>query len=231
MSDLSERIDVAIIATNSDTRLAVLQELVRTKRVSALILEKVVFPTLAEFDAAITLGIPAWVNCFRRAVPLYQSLRKRLAGRSWSLVVEGGEWGLGCNAVHYVDLCAFLAASETFASDGRLDSEILASKRKGFVEFTGRIFGSCGKCGFELIAHAGSTQPATVSIDGHAIDEAALPLQSALTHLLVEEILATGTSSLPTLEQARAMHAPLLGLFLRHLEQVTGTRLARCPIT
>jgi len=231
IADLSERIDVAIIATNSDVRLAVLQELVEKKRVGALILEKVVFQSDAEFALASTLGAPAWVNCFRRALPGFADLRSQLRGEPWSLSVEGGAWGLGCNAVHYLDLCAFLADSDEFAVDAALDPKILASKRPGFVEFTGRIRGTCGNHGFEFVAHPGSAEPPKVRIGGRAIDETSLPLQSELTHLLVEEILATSRSSLPTLAQSRAAHAPLLELFTRHLERMTGQRPARCPVT
>ncbi|HUQ26118.1 MAG TPA: hypothetical protein VM140_10625, partial [Burkholderiales bacterium] len=202
------------------------QELIRTRRVDAVILEKVVFQSLPEFDAAMALGVPAWVNCFRRAVPPYAGSRGR------SLTVDGGQWGLGCNAVHYLDLCAFLAGTDEFViDDASLDPEILQSKRRGFFEFTGRIRGSCGNVGFELVARAGSDEPATVRIDGAVVDESALPLQSNLTHLLVDEILATGRSPLPTLEQSRAAHAPLLELFSVHLERMTGQRPARCPIT
>jgi len=147
--------------------------------------------------------------------------------------VEGGQWGLGCNAVHYVDLCAFLAGSDEIGVDSasELDRAILASKRPKFLEFTGRIRGACGAHRFELIAHAGSDEPATLRINGRSVDESGLPLQSELTHLLVEEILATGSSSLPTLVQARAVHAPLLELFTEHLARVTGERPARCPVT
>ena len=242
ISDLSERLDVVIVATSSDTRLAVMQELLRTKNVGAFILEKVVFQSRQEFDAAMQAlgarGAAAWVNCFRRALPLYAGLREQLAREpGWSLTVDGGQWGLGCNAVHYVDLCAFLAGSDEIRLDpgSALDPAVLASKRPGFVEFTGTIRGSCGAHRFELIARAGSDEgPAVrIGVSGRtlAVDESSLPLQSELTQKLVEEILASGRSSLPTLEQSRAAHLPLLDLFAGHLERVTGKRPARCPIT
>src|SRR5262245_21216233 len=42
-SELSGEIDVAIVATNSDTRLSALRELLHTHQVGAVILEKVAF--------------------------------------------------------------------------------------------------------------------------------------------------------------------------------------------
>ena len=234
LSQLSQRIDVAIVATNSDTRFAVVHELVRTKRVRCLILEKVAFQsgdefarTLAELDAR---GIAAWVNCFRRAVPLYSRLRSELKG-PLIITVEGGEWGLGCNSVHYLDLFAFLTRCAPIVVSSQLDAEVLPSKRAGFVEFTGRISSRCGPHQLELVARRGSAAAPVLRIQRQTVDESGLPLTSELTHKLVEQILDEGRSDLPTLRESYAVHAPLLDLFSAHLERATGVRYARCPVT
>ena len=250
MAELSDTIDVAIVATNSDTRFDVLHELLSKKHVRALILEKVVFQSAEQFDRAIaelaSRQIPAWVNCFRRALPAYQHLRERIT-TPISLTVTGGEWGLGCNAVHYVDLCAFLAGAEEVAiTRAELDAAVLESRRPGFVEFTGRIEGHCADHRFELVAQAGSAATERVTIatnDGALLAEEVgstvnvggvetrIPYQSELTDKLVEEILRDGKSALPTLEQSYRIHAPLLEVFTRRLERTRGAPYARCPIT
>ena len=262
LSHLSDSIDVAIIATNSDVRFSVLKELLSIKRVGALLLEKVVFQTSREFESAIEAltasGVPAWVNCFRRTLPFYRRLRTLFGTeRALTVSVKGGEWGLGCNAVHYVDLFAFLTGGEDLSIDERceLDSAVLASRRPGFVEFTGRLSANCGQHRLDLMARAGSQEPAQICIVGSGttvqIDETRsvaitystsslekrleetfnLPLQSELTQGLVEEILDRGESALPTIKEAYAVHAPLLTHFTRHLELVTGDSYFRCPIT
>ncbi len=246
ISQLSAAIDVALIATNADNRLAVVQELIRTKQVGALILEKVVFQAPRDFATALAelghLGIPAWVNCWRRFLPYYRNLRDSIGGSALSMTVDGGDWGLGCNAVHYVDLCAFLCGDGDVRIDGasQLDPAIRPSKRAGFLEFTGRLSGRCGeRHRFELAARAGSTDGVTITLQSsrgtdvidEAAGEAAVPLQSELTHRLVEEILERRESSLPSLEESYRVHAPLLEHFAAHLEHVTGRRYERVPIT
>jgi len=241
-SRLSAAIDVAIVATNSDTRFDVVSRLLREKRVRALILEKVVFQSATEFESALAElarhSIPAWVNCWRRALPVYRDLRLHDINMS----VHGGEWGLGCNAVHYVDLCAFLGGSDDVRVQAELDTEIQPGRRAGFSEFTGRISGTCGPHRFELVAQRGSAEPETMRI-GTTVEErgqsvtvggaapVTMPYQSELTHKLVEEILERGASSLPTLAESYRIHKPLLELFTKHLERTTGRSYPRCPIT
>jgi predicted dehydrogenase len=242
IAELSDAIDVAVIATNADNRLAVLQELIRSKRVGALILEKVVFQAPGDFATALAElrahGVPAWVNCWRRFLPLYSGLRDAIGSAPLSMTVDGGEWGMGCNAVHYLDLCAFLGGDDRVRIDApsKLGAELRPSKRAGFIEFAGRLTGQCGeRHRFELVARAGSSDAATISLQygglTHVVDETGLPLQSKLTHRLVEEILDRGDSSLPNLEESYRVHAPLLEHFAAHLEAVTGRRYNHCPIT
>ena len=263
IADLSDAIDVAIVATNADVRFSVVSELIGRKRVRFLILEKVAFQSALEFESVLeqllSREIGAWVNCFRRTLPAYADLKKSIARESAiSFTVDGGNWGLGCNAVHYLDLCGYLTGERTFHLDPRsaLDDRILASKRHGFVEFTGRILGRCGAAhSFELRSRPDSSRATTIHIEGRGlcadIDELngtlsvvapdapqeartcklGIPLQSAMTNLVVEEILRFGRSKLPSLAESYAAHAPLLRIFSNHLEKLTGEQRINCPIT
>lgn len=58
----------------------------------------------------------------------------------------GGDWGLGCNAIHFLDLLTFFTRKVDFELDiSHLDSEIRVSKKERFVEFTGFLLGKCRK--------------------------------------------------------------------------------------
>jgi hypothetical protein len=83
----------------------------------------------------------------------YQTLRKQFAGKPITFEVTGGEWGLGCNAIHFLDLFVFLAADRvgvrlpnTDSASVRiteecLDPVIYDARRNGYVEFCGEICG------------------------------------------------------------------------------------------
>ena len=119
---LKRPVALAIIATNADVRRNVIEELVSNSRVKYLILEKVVFQSVAHFEAVIPLlkekGIQAWVNCSRRMFPFFRELKKRTVNAPQiSLTVEGSHWGLGCNTIHMLDLLAFLTEQTKFEFD------------------------------------------------------------------------------------------------------------------
>ena len=50
------------------------------------------------------------VDTARRAFPIYQQIRDYFADDPIvHMDVRGGDWGLACNAIHFLDLLSFLA--------------------------------------------------------------------------------------------------------------------------
>lgn len=255
----ADRIDFAVIATGANCRLAVLRELLATRAVRALLLEKVLFQSVAELDEASALlaasAVPAWVNCPRRQFPGYRTLRDRLAGEgALRLQVAGHNWGLACNAIHFIDLWAFLSGRH----DYRLDAEGLGasfpSKRPGFLEIAGRLAGGDGETRFELAVSVDEA-PASVQVDidtehfaivveeaagrcrltrkgDGAVEDIAFPVlfQSQLTHLVATAALAGGAVPLTPFAESAALHRPLLAALLGAFRR-QDPALARCPIT
>ena len=82
MDLLSENIDIAIIATNSDVRKDIVYKLVMTKNVNNIILEKVTFPSTDDFIPILSLlkekSIQSWVNCQQRTYEHYMNIKKSL---------------------------------------------------------------------------------------------------------------------------------------------------------
>ncbi len=72
--------DLAIIATNSDVRRMVLEELFRQNTVKSVILEKLLFQRREDFSVINEIfskfNTRAWVNCSMRSAPFYQKLKE-----------------------------------------------------------------------------------------------------------------------------------------------------------
>lgn len=239
-SELPSGIDAAVIATNADARLAALKTLLSGRRVRHVILEKVLFPSVADLDEAGDLldraAAKAWVNCPRRLWPVYREMKDLLAGkRPFRLEVAGPQWGLGSNAVHFLDLFQFLTGTTPDLDASGLDAEPVASKRPGFLELTGTLRGSSPAGVLSLTSTAAGAGPVSVRIEApgvsRAIDEAACGVpQSRLTHVPVQELLATGACGLTPYAESAELHRRLLPAFLAHFRR-RSPRIEACPIT
>ncbi|MFZ5754910.1 MAG: Gfo/Idh/MocA family oxidoreductase, partial [Bacillota bacterium] len=147
LEDLSQEIAVAVVATNSDIRRKVVENLLHTKQVRALLLEKILFQKYEDYTAVYELlqakKVKAWVNCPRRMWPFHAELKHLMDGSRWvEYTVSGSNWGLGCNAIHFIDHLASITGSLNFTfNTNLLDREIKKSSRQGYIEFTGTLYG------------------------------------------------------------------------------------------
>ncbi len=255
--------DVAlvIIATNADIRARVIKELTRVSMVKHLVLEKVLFQKVkdySEIDSLLTArGISAHVNCPRRIYPFYRELRRELSQeRITAFTAEGSHWGMGCNAIHFLDLFAFLSSDPDCVIDSSaLDNTILESKRPGFIEFTGAVGGVNSRGGrFTIASRAQEGQQLIITIvtdkqritinesTGTAeffnnmsgtsrMKQFSLPYQSQLTDRVAADILTTTECSLTPLKESAQLHLQLLQAFSDHLNAISPNRYDHCPIT
>ena len=262
LDDVGKDFDVGIVATNSDIRRRVIEELLDGRKVNSLLLEKVAFQSANDFEHIMRLlkskNVKAWVNFPRRIIPFYGELKKMIEPHEQVFcTVEGGEWGLGCNSIHFIDLLCFLIEETDYtASSSNLDKKTKESKRKGFVEFTGSL-----PCYFRngselnLISQNGSTSPTLITILTRSMlsvveEEKGFariskeeknwewketrfkwPHQSELTQKIVEEIITKDDCGLTPIEEAYSIHKPLLNSLINYLETITGKRYMACPIT
>jgi predicted dehydrogenase len=259
---VGNQFDVGIVATSSDIRRKVIQEMLEKVEVKNLILEKVAFQNTRDFEYVIKLlnskNVKAWINLPRRVIPFYRDMKKEIKPHEQVFyTVQGGDWGLACNAIHFIDhLCFLIEETDYEVSCYGLDSGVKESKRKGFVEFTGALHCSF-RNGSELsmVSQTDSKQPLLITIMSKSVsyvieeekglarvsheksgwkwEEAPFKLyyQSELTDKLVEEIINTGECGLTPVEESYLIHKPLLESFIKHLEEVTGRKYCSCPIT
>jgi predicted dehydrogenase len=147
INELPNTLDFVIIATNSKVRLAVIEELVRVSKVTYLILEKVLFPSIQEYDLALDMvnehGIQCWVNHPRRMYEDYKKLKEHFVkDKTYLFQLVGSSWGLACNGLHFIDLFEYLTDSSLFSiSCENLNPHPIDSKRGGYLEFEGTIQG------------------------------------------------------------------------------------------
>lgn len=141
------KFDVAIVATNADVRRHVIEQLLTSHQVQYLVLEKVLFQGIDDYEAVGKLllekGVRTWVNCPRRMWPSYNWLKAKISGQKiLCVLVHGSNWGLGCNSIHMIDVIAFVSGKTEYTiSSQRLSSGSIPAKRQGFVEFTGCLDG------------------------------------------------------------------------------------------
>jgi hypothetical protein len=260
--EMTPELDCVLVATKADIRRQAVEQLLAQKHVNYLILEKVLFQKKEDFEAVNTLlnryKVKTWVNFPRRVWAIYQELKAKLTNRkSMDFNVTGSKWGLGCNALHFLDLFAFFTNCADIALlPNYLDSRTAQAERAGFIEFTGTLQGSnTAKDRFSISSYPAGNAPLFIQItsptarflisenEGVArISEEnsgwkwcevpfSIPYQSQLTHLVVQKILDTGQCDLTSYEEACKIHVPFLEALLTHLERNCALKVDACPIT
>ena len=183
VEELPNELEAVVIATNSNIRRLLFEQLINHATVKNIIFEKVLFQKEEDYyfvqNKLNELNISAWVNCARREWNSYKSLKNELNEfNELYISAIGGQWGIGCNAIHILDLIEYLSGSEVENLDiSKLDNKVIESKRKGFYEFFGTISGVSGKCkNFNIICMDESNLPFRIEIttekSRYMIDEA-----------------------------------------------------------
>ncbi len=258
IEELPDYIDLAAITTTSGVRRGVAEKLLDCVDVNYLILEKPLFCDLTDYEFVRTLlekkHVKAWINCTRRECESYQRLKRELKGENFEFALSGSNWGLGCNAVHYLDLICFLAETDDLEVnvDG-LYKMVLESKRKPYKEILGTITGNAGKCvHFSLTAHGRDEIPTSILIKTssktYLINEARqllsiweksglfvnvgfeLPYTSQIMAKIIEKILDTGNCQLADYSESMAIHK-VLQIPLTDFFEEMGGKKGICPIS
>ncbi|MCI9357973.1 MAG: Gfo/Idh/MocA family oxidoreductase [Lachnospiraceae bacterium] len=259
--ELPTEIKLAIIATSSNERRSVFEQLLVHSEVENILFEKVLFQKEKDYyfveKKLRDKKINAWVNCARREWEIYHEIKRKVEKCKYMIFTAiGGQWGLGCNGIHMLDLIQFLVnGGRCDISISGLDDRIVESKRKGFYEIFGTISGSCGKCrSFQLSCIDDTNLPFSIEISTDIfrirIDELQqkkyisekknnweweqrkfeLPYQSQLTNRVAKSIIERGTCSLTDYDTSMQLHLdyilPLMNFFTRQ-----GMEKELCPIT
>lgn len=261
LDELYSILDFCIIATSADIRGVIIENLLLKKEVKCLILEKILFQTEHEYGKIGELiqnhNVKAWVNCPRRMWSVYSDMREKFVNnRILEMNVAGSNWGMATSTIHMIDLLAFLTSNDDYnVSHDYLDHDVLESKRKGFVEFTGALKGRF-KDGafFNVSSYRSGSVPTIIELiseeqifvirefcgrglvfrrDGQWMPEEfsfETPFQSKLSHLFIKQIIETGSCDLTSFEESVKLHKPMLNCFMSFLKS-RGVEVEKCPVT
>ena len=252
LADLPTRLDLVIVATTADVRPRVVAQLATHSQVRRWILEKVLAQDEGGLEKLVeaTSNSLVWVNTSRRMIEWHRRLRDLIRGNgSISMLVSGGDWGLACNAVHFMDLLTWWSDEVPQRTDtSNLESAWGTSKREGFREVFGSmsITYSAGSR-LTLVARHGP-EPIVIEVEvgglTWVIDESegvarrsdgieqfgSLELQSEVTPRLIDSVLGSDNCALPTLEESVETHRVLLRALTAHWV-LSGGRGDGVPIT
>ena len=261
--NLPNYFELVIIATNANVRELVISKLLDKHKVDFLILEKVLFQELAAYQRVHYLlaqhNVVTYVNHPRRMFESYKTIKTNLDLYNPAVYsVVGGNWGLGCNAIHFLDLFVYLSGKKLVDLNVQsVDNEILESFRTGFVEFTGTITGHLSdSSSFSITSLQGESSSTTVTIFNSSqrfiIQEGGTPqifklekknsftcemepfkvqYQSELSTNIAIELLENGFCSLPTYNESRHTHELFLSEMLKKYNSITSLQSSILPIT
>lgn len=260
---LPDYFELVIIATNANVREHVIHKLLEKHKVDFLILEKVLFQELAAYQRVQDLlaqhNVVTYVNHPRRIFESYKNIKANLDLNTEGVYnVVGGNWGLGCNALHFLDLFVYLSGKQLKDINVHsIDDKILESSRTGFVEFTGTLTGhlSDSSC-FSITSLQGESSSITVTIFNNEqrfiIQEGGTPqifkmkkenlynceredfkiqYQSELSTNISQELLEKGFCLLPTYDESRHTHELFITEMLKKYNSITKLETSILPIT
>lgn len=247
-------VDLAVVASTADMRTGIVRQIREVSTVQYWLLEKILCQAPAEIDDLLVLTADsrqAWVNTPRSAMPLYQRIRKEFALQApVHMQVTGGNWGLACNAIHFLELLVFFTGETLDQVDTScLDATWVASKRPGFAEINGSLLATFNKGSTLALSCINSDMPLAISIktatDTITVDElrgqarddkgrviqGEMKLQSALSGPIAETIMGQGSYDLPTLASSAVTHRGYLTAMLAHYRRSMDKLAVALPVT
>jgi hypothetical protein len=203
---------------------------------------------LADLEDSLKDAEGVWVNTPMRAMDWYGRIRDYLKP-PLEAFYGPGNWGLACNAIHYLDLLAWWSNESVLSCDISGLQEWIPTKRKGFWEVTGTLQAIySGGSRFSLTVSEGSMTLLTVktSLDEiYNLDEkkgsftgpnnfllsGRFELQSEMSGPFVGDILLGGNCQLPSLVESLQMHRILIDGLLQHWNESQQRDDSLLPIT
>jgi hypothetical protein len=260
LNEISEFIDLCIIASTADKRFGIIKAVLTISKVQNMILEKVLFQNLSEYNVIDKLlninGVRTWINCPRRIIKEYQDIKSQIDQEEIiSMKVIGTNWGLACNSIHFLDLFNYFTESSLFSFNSSGLNKIIPAKREGFYELLGTLTIK-DKMGSNLFIQSNDSEINNFDISittknklyniKESIGEVEIfniqenkkekkyfqmPYQSQITGIIIEEILLKGSSGLTPYSVSSLLHIQLLTSFSDIFKQIHGNEINHCPIT
>jgi predicted dehydrogenase len=142
-------IELAVISTSSNERLASLSLVLENSKAQHVLLEKLLTPSAANLSSFRQIFTRKeskfWLNCPMSFFPHYQAIENELdlkgSGPRLSYTVQGGNHGLITNAIHYLEHFTRLSSSSIANLRFKDGARVISSKRYGYSEIIGHLLG------------------------------------------------------------------------------------------
>jgi hypothetical protein len=247
-------IDIVIVSTNSRGRAKIIEELSNNFNIRYWILEKVLAQNENELNLISTCledSKGAWVNTNRRVMKWYQEIFQSLTTKSpLHISVYGSDWGLACNAIHFLDLAQWLTCEELLSiNTNYLDHKWHKAKRKGYWEIFGTLKATFSNGSKLVLESSQGIKDYEIKIDtadcSWVINESIgvaknsngelikgrLSKQSEITNFLIESILNEGNCDLPKIDESIFLHKKLISALLSDWRSKMSPKQYTLPIT
>ena len=255
LDEAPKQVDLAFVVTPAHCRADVVAAISTRHEVNAWILEKVLAQSaqqVEQIERSLKWHSNVWVNTPRRLMAWHQVIKEQfLASGPAPLRVRlsGGNWGLACNAIHFIDLVSWWTGAAVHEVEGHGLGRWQPSNRAGFQEVFGTLMVNFRDGSSLELSCNQSDAPTRIEVETPEgiwlIDESAgkavgpngqeivgqLNFQSVLTAPLVEKILTAGRCELPSLDDSSAQHRPLLDALLQHWNHSQSRDDMAAPIT
>ena len=226
---LTTRYEICIVATSAEPRAQLIESLAHSTNIEYWVLEKVLAQSeqqCSNIQTVVGSSRGAWVNTPRRRTSIYRKLKSLLdESRPLKFEVKFPELGLGCNAIHFIDVVSWLAAEEVSEVSIEAPGGWRRSKRQGYQDFDGKmIVRYRGGSVLDIDSHPDVANGIEVTQgsrayrleeskgikDGTHFFPCRLEYQSELSFRLVEDILnGRIADGLPTVRQSISQHLEL----------------------
>ncbi len=148
LDELNENIDFAIVATSAFPRFEIVKSLLNNG-VKKILVEKVVFQSGLQFKEIAILsklnGAEVYCNFVNRYFPNYQLIKAKHNSGKIIMNVLGGDFGLGCNALHYIDLFEFLTGNSAYLVGSLMEPNDNGNRRGNiYKELLGQLMWETG---------------------------------------------------------------------------------------
>lgn len=254
LNNIENELDFIICATGSNERFEIISNLLSTFSCKNYLVEKIPFNSIDELQRANELffanKINVWVNCPRRTLSIYKNLKNQLNQDPFTFHISGSNWGLACNALHFLDLMSFFTNSSIRKLSFVDATTPFQAKRKGYFEIDGTILIefengtkgeiSCNKdtnLDLTLTINQNSTiytvnESKTKFYTKNEVSDFKFPFASDLTEILLNLFLTTPTKiELPTLANQLGINLKFLECMTEEFKKYKLVKNSKCPIT
>jgi hypothetical protein len=248
-------IDIAIVSTNSASRADLIVEISNQMEIRYWVIEKVLAQNIEELNLILEKlesYSGAWVNTNRRMNKWYKEIIALTPKCSpISCAVSAKNWGLACNAIHFIDLIEWWSGEQLVSIQAdQLAPSWHKSKRDAYWEVYGILTAHFTNGSKLTLNNTSENVPYLVTVKSEELEWNIKELDSIatrsdgkefsfkleyqsgeMTGRLIESILKTGKCGLPDLKTSVAQHKILISALLNDWNSKMPDKRSKLPIT